>query len=131
MMKSLTILAAIASLLAAGGAARAAEKETAIDWPARAAMVKVGMTRAEVEKILPIWEPSYTPPLGTNGPIRIGHHLRLGGGNSGYFSHDFYRVSENWQVTVTYSGSSEEKCHVTEPVKIEKVKELAPPKSTP
>lgn len=53
------MLVAIAAvlLLAAGGAARAAEKEVPIDWPARAAMVKVGMTRAEVEKILPKLHP--------------------------------------------------------------------------
>jgi hypothetical protein len=44
---------AMAAWLLAVGAATAAEKETAIDWPARAATVKVGMTRAEVEKILP------------------------------------------------------------------------------
>ena len=45
-------------MLAAGGngAERDAAKESPIDWPARAAMVKDGMTRAEVEKILP-------PPL--------------------------------------------------------------------
>jgi len=46
---------AVTALLAAGAAATAAEKETAIDWPARAATVKVGMTPAEVEKILPRW----------------------------------------------------------------------------
>jgi len=49
-------MAAVAMLLAAGGAARAAEKETD-HWLALAATVKVGMTRAEVEKILPEWKP--------------------------------------------------------------------------
>jgi len=49
-------LMAVVLLLATGGTATAAEKE-AVDWPARAAMVKVGMTRAEVEKILPRWVP--------------------------------------------------------------------------
>lgn len=51
-MKQMMMCVIAAMLLAAGGVARAAEKETPIDWPARAATVKVGMTRAEVEKIL-------------------------------------------------------------------------------
>jgi len=54
-MNRLMLMAAVVALLAAGAAARAAEKEAPIDWPARAATVKVGMTRAEVEKILPRW----------------------------------------------------------------------------
>ena len=56
-MNRCIVMAVAAVMLAAGGAARAAEKEAPIDWPARAATVKVGMTRAEVEKIMPKWIP--------------------------------------------------------------------------
>ena len=131
-MNRFMVMAVAGLLLATGcGKRQDANQKVEIDWPARAATVKVGMTRAEVEMILPILEPPYTPPLGTNGPIRMGHHLRLGGAGPGYYCSDFYWVSENWQVTVSYSGSSKEDCRLSAPVKIKKVEEPAPPKPTP
>ncbi len=121
---------AVTALLAAGGcgAERDAAKESPIDWPARAATVKVGMTRAEVEEILPRWEPPYKPPLGTNAPITPGHYLAIYGGGAGVSGREIYWVSEDWEVTVCYSGSSKEDCRVFAPVKIVKVKESVPPK---
>ncbi len=108
---------AVVVLLAAGGAARAAEKEAPIDWPARAATVKVGMTRAEVERILPRW----------NAPSvhRINWHMI--GENSFYTT---YRIAEKWSVVAHYDniGGAE---RLVEPVKIEKVEKVVPKKPTP
>ncbi len=57
-MNRFMVMAVAVGMLAAGGcgAERDAAKEAPIDWPARAATVKVGMTRAEVENILPRWK---------------------------------------------------------------------------
>lgn len=51
------VMTAVMGMLAAScGTREDADKSTEVDWPTRAAMVKEGMTRAEVEKILPEWE---------------------------------------------------------------------------
>lgn len=91
----LNIMIANAATLAAAGAARAAEEEAPIDWPARAATVKVGMTRAEVEKVLPQWNP---PPS-----YRVG--FWAGGIGNGYVTTQQYLVSEDWRVVATYEAS--------------------------
>jgi len=63
-MKHLALIVILAAALAGGsGAERDTAKEAPIDWPARAATVKVGMTRAEVWKILPPWKPQPDPAM--------------------------------------------------------------------
>jgi len=94
-MNRLMLMAALVVMLAAGGATGAAEKEAPIDWPARAATVKVGMTRAEVEKILP---PQWPPR--TNDYIWVGGGATITGG--GYYRFDQYLVAEDWRVIVCY-----------------------------
>jgi hypothetical protein len=118
-MKRVMMWTMAAMLLAAGGATAAAEKEAAIDWPARAAMVKVGMTRAEVEKILPRWESSNYPkmPIDTDTKttveVRDGRrvvvktNLRTGEGSTlsfgdGFPRTEWYLVAEGWQIKLDY-----------------------------
>jgi hypothetical protein len=86
----------VALLLAAAGAVSAAEKG-AIDWPARAATVKVGMSRAEVEKILPRWG---SPDLSATVLVVNG---------SGITRYETYFVALYWRVRVDYdfTGSKE------------------------
>jgi len=90
----LGVMAAVVALLAAGGAARAAEKEAPIDWPARAATVKVGMTRAEVEKILP--KMKKTP--GSKNPYETTT-------TTASWNRASYMVADGWRVIVTYDYS--------------------------
>ncbi len=72
----------------------AAEKEAPIDWPARAATVKVGMTRAEVEKILPKCKT----------PVLPSHDIswRTIGSDT---ESTIYWVSEDWRVEAVYDVS--------------------------
>ena len=93
-MNRFMVMAVAAVLLAAGGAARAAEKEAPIDWPARAATVKVGMTRAEVEKILPKLK---TTP-GSKKPYEA---VTI----TASWNRASYMVAEGWRVVVTYDYS--------------------------
>jgi len=73
-------------------ASRPILKEEAIDWPARAATVKVGMTRAEVEQILPQWKPP--PGSGKSyGPVTTVAE-KLNGTK--------YMVTDEWRVSVIY-----------------------------
>jgi len=95
-MKRVMMWTTAALLLAVGcGARKEADKETAIDWPARAATVRVGMTRAEVEKILPEWKPP--PSVSLFGRTWTGH--TTGGG---WWRHETYFVAESWRVTVCF-----------------------------
>jgi len=89
-MNRFVMMAVAVVMLTAVGAARAAEKEAPIDWPARAATVKVGMTRAEVEKILP-------PMEEIKGGTIINHYANC-----------TYRVSNDWEVTAMYDLLSAE-----------------------
>ncbi len=86
-------------------AARAAAKEAPIDWPARAATVKVGMTRAEVEKILPRW---YPPPyINTFNTFRGDGGATVTGG--GYYRFERYLVAEDWRVIACYDFARDNK----------------------
>ena len=85
-MNRFVMMVAAAEVLAV---AAAAEKEAPIDWLARAATVKVGMTRAEVEKILPEWKSANAHPcVGTSAGWR--------------YVYVTYPVSENWSVEANY-----------------------------
>ncbi|MCX6900557.1 MAG: hypothetical protein NT105_17900 [Verrucomicrobia bacterium] len=96
-MNRFMVMAAVVVLLAAGcGKRQDANQKAEIDWPARAAMVKVGMTRAEVEKILPTW---YPPSL-SKGPIP----WSSGFGN-GYTMTEQHLVAADWRVIATYDVS--------------------------
>ncbi|MCX6900558.1 MAG: hypothetical protein NT105_17905 [Verrucomicrobia bacterium] len=95
------VTAAVAGMLAAGGVARAAEKEAPIDWPARAATVKVGMTRAEVEKILPRW----TLPKSSYLSAWVGEVQVVGGRFS---RSESYFVADGWLAAVSYDYASRE-----------------------
>ncbi len=75
------------------GAESDAAKNAQIDWPARAAMVKVGMTRAEVEKILP----ELQPPRGSRKAIYFGSKPVTDSWNA-----NVYWVSPDWRVTIKY-----------------------------
>jgi len=105
-MNRFIVMAVAVVLLAAGGAARAAEKEAPIDWLARAAMVKVGMTRAEVEKILPKWEPPKSSFqsmfVSAVGAISGGRILRILSWSENYL------VEDGWRVTLCYDFNVEE-----------------------
>lgn len=72
----------------------AAEKEAPIDWPARAATVKVGMRRTEVEKILP----KMRPPRGS----RVSRCFVT---VTDSWNAAVYWVAEDWRVTVKYDYS--------------------------
>jgi hypothetical protein len=132
-----------AALLAAGGAASAAEKEARIDWPARAATVKVGMTRAEVEKILPRLNPLPKPERKPGEPRELmprGYHAKCSKIPSecvivSIYGDETYLVAKDWEVTVSYSSpegwvrssvlsswGSLDGFQVTAPVKIKKLK---------
>ncbi len=93
-MNRFMVMAVAVVMLAAGGTARAAEREAPIDWPARAATVKVGMTRAEVEKILP----KLKPPQGSN--LSDSSVTATATWNAAV-----YWVSKDWRVTVKYDYS--------------------------
>ena len=123
-MKHLAPIVILAVALAGGcGAKRDAAKETPIDWPARAATVKVGMTRAEVEKILPRWVPHNSHEKRPGGrmddqsklriEVRDGKHFEVienpstGAGSTldlsdGFARTEWYLVEEGWQVEVAY-----------------------------
>lgn len=94
-MKQFAFIVVVVGLLAMAGAARAAEKEAPIDWPARAASVKVGMMRLEVQRILPEWKP---PPNSGKafGPVTMMTDM---------WNRARYMVSEDLRVTVTYDYS--------------------------
>jgi hypothetical protein len=80
----------LAAALASGcGAERDAATGAPIDWPARAATVKVGMTRFEVEKILP----------GRLTSLGDGCATMTGGGCARF---ERYVVAEDWVVIVSY-----------------------------
>ncbi len=101
------ILAVAVVMLATGGcgAKRDAAKEAPIDWSARAALVKDGMTRAEVDKILPEWKPSSSSEMKQtetsvgNGVFTRGIRFGIGSGTSGS---EGYLVAEDWRVVTTY-----------------------------
>jgi hypothetical protein len=102
-MNRFMVMAVAAVVLAAGGygAEGDAAKEAPIDWPARAATVKVGMTLAEVEKILPVWE----PPRGFEKPI-LGKTkwpgLTVVTSSQNRWGSKEYRVAEDWRVLAFY-----------------------------
>jgi len=100
-MNRFIVMAVAVVLLAAGAAARAAEKEAPIDWPARAATVKVGMTRAEVEKILPKWESPNEYDFIVPG-VKMSGALFFGGSGSNSIGWDEYHVAEDWYVFANY-----------------------------
>ncbi|MCX6908327.1 MAG: hypothetical protein NTY01_09815 [Verrucomicrobia bacterium] len=105
-MKHLTPIVILAAALASGyGAERDAAKEAPIDWPARSATVKVGMTRAEVEKILPELQPLRGFRVSYDSvSMTVSRNARL------------YWVSQDWRVTVWYDYSGAAK-PVTESTK--------------
>ncbi len=99
-------------------AVRVEDKDTLTDWQARAATVKVGMTRAEVEKILPRWIP----------PASNSYDFCGSGWGDFYSMTEQYFVSADWRVIVTYDVSKREKFgipnnqeRVLAPVKVNKV----------
>jgi len=113
------VMAVAVGMLTAGGAARAAEKEAPIDWPARAATVKVGMTRAEVEKILPRWNPPGYQVHGVDTDTKTTLEMRDGkrvmvmqkplkgtgdalSFDDGFPRSEWYLVAEDWRVEVVY-----------------------------
>jgi len=100
-MNRFIVMAVAVGMLTAGGAARAAEKESLIDWPARAATVKVGMTRAEVEKILPRWN----PPKSSDLLAWVGEVHVVGGRFS---RSESYFVADGWLAAVSYDYASRE-----------------------
>jgi hypothetical protein len=140
-MNRFMMMAVAVVMLAAGGhgAEREGAKVAPIDWPARAATVNVGMTRAEVEKILPIWNaPGPQPYNHVSGFSEIGSDTET----------TSYSVSEDWRVVAVYDISKgkfwRDKYRwgvlakpirviriMSTPVKIEKVEKPVPPKPTP
>jgi hypothetical protein len=102
-MNRFMMMAVAVGMLAAGGygAERDAAKEAPIDWPARAATVKVGMTVEEVEKILPRWKSPTIHQL--SGPAVLGS-------GENCLGIDEYQVGEDWLVRASYfSYASEDK----------------------
>ncbi|MCX6897802.1 MAG: hypothetical protein NT105_03805 [Verrucomicrobia bacterium] len=100
-MNRFMVMAVAAVLLAAGGAAGAAEKEAPIDWPARAATVKVGMTRAEVEKILPVWNNSRAVRAIVAYPCEPS---KPASGWKPLYDYEVYWVTEDWRVSLQYDS---------------------------
>ncbi len=110
------VMTAIMGMLAAGcGTREDADKRTEVDWPARAAMVKEGMTRAEVEKILPRWIPPRSHETTRSEQSDDKHALTLddqdvrspqtevlAGTGAGFSRSESYFVAEDWRVEVCY-----------------------------
>jgi hypothetical protein len=105
-MKQLATIALLATALAGGyGAERDAAKEAPIDWPARAASVKVGMTPAEVEKILPRWvSPQDLEKRDHKAIQELGRPLVFRSSQN-RLGMDQYHVAEDWLVQATYFSS--------------------------
>ena len=119
-MNRFMVMAVAVVILAAGGygAERDAAKEAPIDWPARAATVKVGMTRAEVDKILPRWIPPRSHEKTRSEQPDDKHILILDdqdvrspqtgvvlGTGAGFSRSQSYFVAEDWRVEVCYDFS--------------------------
>jgi hypothetical protein len=86
-MKRLPVfLIALASVIACGCTSHTAVHR--IDWHSRTAQVNVGMTRSEVEKLLPPLPGSPCPSAGGGGSYTV-----------------FYWVATNLQVRLTYGSS--------------------------
>jgi hypothetical protein len=85
-----------------------------IDWPTRINQVAIGMTRAEVDDILPAWR-------GPAGALLSAPRITtITGGGSVHV----YWVREDWRVTIFYDnagGMGSDQNQVRKPVTIEKV----------
>jgi hypothetical protein len=126
-MNRFVVMAVAVVMLAAGGAARAAtaaEKEKD-HWLALAATVKAGMTRAEVEKILPMCTSTKAHPLvGTSAGWR---YVYLSYPVSGVWNVEANYCCPTNRWPINYMGTSKpsqaelSQDRLSEPVMIEKI----------
>lgn len=86
-----------------------------IDWEKRAKEVPIGMTRGEVDKILPVWD-------GPKGSLLTAPRI---GTTTGSAWVETYWVSRDWRVTIIYDnsgGEGSEHNRVRDPVEVEKIR---------
>lgn len=96
-MKYLTWAWLITLMVVSGCASSRNSGSANVDWRARARSVHIGMTRDEVQLILPLYEPLTT--FSTYDVLTERAFVSTDGSGS----IENYWVSADWQVTVTYT----------------------------